>query len=95
MNLAKASRLALFTLGGMAIGGPLGWVAGPAMGGALGSAMGLSGAAATSVVSQPSAAVLSPLAASGWLGGWPLSASWAVLLGVHWGTTSLANTCRT
>jgi hypothetical protein len=48
VNLAKASRLALFTLGGMAIGGPLGWVAGPAIGGVLGSAMGLSGAAATS-----------------------------------------------
>ncbi len=48
VNLAKASRLALFTLGGIALGGPLGWVAGPAIGGALGSAMGLSGAAATS-----------------------------------------------
>lgn len=46
-DLAKASRLTLFTLGGLAIGGPLGYVAGPAIGGALGSAMGLSGAAAT------------------------------------------------
>jgi hypothetical protein len=47
-NLAKASSLAIFALGGLAIGGPLGYVAGPAIGGALGSAMGLSGAAATS-----------------------------------------------
>lgn len=47
-NLAKGSKMTLVTLGGVAVGGPLAWVAAPAIGGALGSAMGLSGAAATS-----------------------------------------------
>ncbi len=47
-NLAQIGTVTLCVLGGIAIGGPLAFAAGPAIGGALGSAMGLSGAAAAS-----------------------------------------------
>lgn len=48
-DLAKHSKTAFFTLGGLAIGGPLGLAAAPAIGGVLGSSfLGLSGAAAAS-----------------------------------------------
>ena len=46
-NIAKIGHISLVALGGMAVAGPLAFVAGPAIGGALGTLLGLKGAAAT------------------------------------------------
>lgn len=46
-NWAKVSEITLYTVGGMAVVGPLALMAAPAIGGAIGTSMGLSGAAAT------------------------------------------------
>jgi hypothetical protein len=47
-NFARAAKVSLLALGGMAAAAPLVFVAGPAIGGAIGTMMGLHGAAATS-----------------------------------------------